>query len=98
MAPARPVRHLALIWPCLITSPSPSPSRGSHHCSLSYCLRHNTLTPVFRPQLRVPPPLTATGDPIVRPPEKTFLQKYWLYIVIALGALSAFYLAPLSLS
>lgn len=43
-----------------------------------------------RPQLRVPPPLTATGDPIVPEPEKTFLQKYWHYIVIALIALSAF--------
>ncbi|KAH9966099.1 hypothetical protein BC827DRAFT_1182099 [Russula dissimulans] len=39
------------------------------------------------PELRVPPPLTATGDPIVQEPEKTFLQKYWLYILIALGAL-----------
>ncbi|KAI0303253.1 hypothetical protein BC826DRAFT_903641 [Russula brevipes] len=42
------------------------------------------------PELRVPPPLSATGDPVVQAPEKTFLQKYWLYIVIALGALSAF--------
>ncbi|KAH9062850.1 hypothetical protein EDB87DRAFT_1681954 [Lactarius vividus] len=39
------------------------------------------------PQLRTPPPLTATGDPVTQVPEKTFLQKYWLYIVIALGAL-----------
>jgi len=43
------------------------------------------------PQLRVPPPLTATGDPIVPQPEKPFLQKYWIYIVLALGA---FILAP----
>ena len=40
----------------------------------------------YRPELRVPPPLTATGDPVVQVPEKTFLQKYWLYLVIALGA------------
>ncbi|KAI9512200.1 hypothetical protein F5148DRAFT_55512 [Russula earlei] len=39
------------------------------------------------PELRVPPPLTATGDPVVQEPEKTFLQKYWLYILMALGAL-----------
>ncbi|KAH8999263.1 hypothetical protein EDB92DRAFT_1940932 [Lactarius akahatsu] len=39
------------------------------------------------PELRTPPPLTATGDPVTQVPEKTFLQKYWLYIVIALGAL-----------
>jgi len=31
--------------------------------------------------------LTATGDPVIQVPEKTFIQKYWLYIVIALGAL-----------
>jgi hypothetical protein len=40
----------------------------------------------YRPELRAPPPLTATGDPVVQVPEKTFLQKYWLYLVIALGA------------
>ncbi|KAN0131454.1 hypothetical protein V8E53_010831 [Lactarius tabidus] len=39
------------------------------------------------PELRAPPPLTASGDPVVQVPEKTFLQKYWLYLVIALGAL-----------
>ncbi|KAI0307309.1 hypothetical protein B0F90DRAFT_1814082 [Multifurca ochricompacta] len=39
------------------------------------------------PDLRTPPPLTATGDPVVHVPEKSFVQKYWLYIVIALGAL-----------
>ncbi|KAF8484918.1 hypothetical protein DFH94DRAFT_716929 [Russula ochroleuca] len=39
------------------------------------------------PQLRVPPPLTTTGDPVVQEPEKSFLQKYWLYIVLALGVL-----------
>ena len=87
MAPVRLVRE---IWPCLITSPSPCPSRGSHHCSLSPSLRQFIPHASFRPQLRVPPPLTATGDPVVQVPEKTFLQKYWLYIVIALGALSAF--------
>ena len=41
---------------------------------------------VSRPELRAPPPLTATGDPVVQVPEKTFLQKYWIYLVIALGA------------
>ncbi|KAH9977941.1 hypothetical protein BGW80DRAFT_1456079 [Lactifluus volemus] len=37
--------------------------------------------------LRAPPPVTATGDPVPVEPEKTFLQKYWLYILLALGAL-----------
>ncbi|EMD40687.1 hypothetical protein CERSUDRAFT_121375 [Gelatoporia subvermispora B] len=40
-----------------------------------------------RPQLRVPPPLTPEGKPAVAPPEKSFLQKYWVYIVVALLAL-----------
>jgi hypothetical protein len=31
--------------------------------------------------------LTTTGDPVVQEPEKSFLQKYWLYIVLALGVL-----------
>jgi len=57
-------------------------------------LGHPHAHALFRPQLRVPPPLTPTGDPVVHEPEKTFLQKYWLYIVIALGALSAFTLLP----
>jgi hypothetical protein len=43
------------------------------------------------PELRAPPPLTVTGDPVIQVPEKTFIQKYWLYIVIALGAL---FIAP----
>ncbi|OCH94053.1 hypothetical protein OBBRIDRAFT_801407 [Obba rivulosa] len=40
-----------------------------------------------RPQLRVPPPLTPEGKAAVPPPEKSFIQKYWVYIVIALLAL-----------
>jgi hypothetical protein len=34
--------------------------------------------------------MTATGDPVVPEPEKPFLQKYWIYIALALGAFSAF--------
>ena len=37
--------------------------------------------------LRTPPPLTAEGEPVKPEPEKTFLQKYWLYIVAAMFAL-----------
>ncbi|KAJ8523422.1 hypothetical protein ONZ45_g132 [Pleurotus djamor] len=39
------------------------------------------------PELRTPPPLTETGEPVVPVPEKSFLQKYWLYIVAVLIAL-----------
>ncbi|KAG8907213.1 hypothetical protein FRC01_007756 [Tulasnella sp. 417] len=30
--------------------------------------------------LRPPTPMTSTGEPIRPPPEKSFLQKYWMYI------------------
>ncbi|KAI0375691.1 hypothetical protein BV20DRAFT_904344, partial [Pilatotrama ljubarskyi] len=43
------------------------------------------------PQLRVPPPVTAEGKPVEQPREKSFLEKYWMYIAIALVALT---LAP----
>jgi len=33
------------------------------------------------PQLATPPPISPEGEPIVPVPEKTFLQKYWMYIV-----------------
>ncbi|PSS37366.1 hypothetical protein PHLCEN_2v843 [Hermanssonia centrifuga] len=52
--------------------------------------RHPTnlhLAPTL-PQLRTPPPLTAEGKPFEVPHEKTFLQKYWIYIVVALVALA----------
>ncbi|KAJ7068399.1 hypothetical protein C8F01DRAFT_1335999 [Mycena amicta] len=32
------------------------------------------------PPLRVPPPLTAEGQPIVPEPEKTLFQKYWVWL------------------
>lgn len=40
-----------------------------------------------RPELRVPPPLTPQGEPVQAVPEKSFIQKYWIYILVALGAL-----------
>ncbi|KAI0045318.1 hypothetical protein FA95DRAFT_1607819 [Auriscalpium vulgare] len=39
------------------------------------------------PDLRVPPPVTTEGDPAEPVVEKSFIQKYWLYIVLALGAM-----------
>ncbi len=40
-----------------------------------------------RPQLRTPPPLTQQGTPVEPVPERSFIQKYWVYIVVALAAL-----------
>ncbi|KAG6821593.1 hypothetical protein H0H93_000102 [Arthromyces matolae] len=38
------------------------------------------------PQLVAPPPLTPEGEPVVPVQEKTFVQKYWVYIIIAMLA------------
>ncbi|KAI0347532.1 hypothetical protein BDW22DRAFT_1425551 [Trametopsis cervina] len=43
------------------------------------------------PILKTPPPLSREGAPIAPPPEKSFLQKYWVYIAVGLAALT---LAP----
>ncbi|THH12541.1 hypothetical protein EW146_g7594 [Bondarzewia mesenterica] len=45
------------------------------------------------PELRAPPQLSPQGEAIKPVQEKSFLEKYWLYIVIALGAMM---LAPSS--
>lgn len=34
-----------------------------------------------RPELRPPPPLTPEGQVVTPEPEKSFLQKYWIYIL-----------------
>jgi len=33
-----------------------------------------------QPELRAPPPLTAEGEAVQPPPQKSFIQKYWIYI------------------
>lgn len=45
---------------------------------------------VCRPELRIPPPLTPEGEPVASVPEKSFVQKYWIYMVVVLGALREF--------
>ncbi|THH10084.1 hypothetical protein EW145_g1582 [Phellinidium pouzarii] len=45
-------------------------------------VQHTTHPPL--PELRVPPPLTPKGEVIAPVPEKSFVQKYWMYIVAAL--------------
>jgi len=42
-------------------------------------LKSPSLPPL--PSLKTPPPLSTEGEPIAPIPEKTFLQKYWIYIV-----------------
>jgi len=44
------------------------------------------LTPPL-PELRTPPVLTTEGEPVKPVPEKSFIQKYWIYIVPMLIAL-----------
>jgi len=39
------------------------------------------------PALRTPPPLTQEGAPVQPLPEKSFVQKYWMYIAVGLVAL-----------
>ncbi|KAG9121515.1 hypothetical protein FRC07_002486 [Ceratobasidium sp. 392] len=41
-------------------------------------------SPPFSPRLRTPPPLAPDGQPIKPVVEKSFIQKYWMYIVPAL--------------
>ena len=48
-----------------------------------------------RPDLRPPPPLTPEGKVVTPEPEKSFLQKYWIYILAFMAILSQF--SPLSL-
>ncbi|KAI6047433.1 hypothetical protein EDC04DRAFT_2887215 [Pisolithus marmoratus] len=74
----------------------PVPSNGtcplSSQTSKSYPV-HDTAVFVKIPRsppspgLRAPPPLTPEGVPVPPAPEKTFLQKYWVYIVIFLAVL-----------
>jgi hypothetical protein len=39
------------------------------------------IEPNSRPELRAPPPLTPEGRVVTPEPEKSFIQKYWVYIL-----------------
>ena len=39
---------------------------------------------LYRPELHAPPPLTPQGEVVQPVPEKSFLQKYWMYIAALL--------------
>ncbi|KAG2156186.1 hypothetical protein DEU56DRAFT_765943 [Suillus clintonianus] len=65
----------------------PATSTGSYpaHTNTSVVLKSPRMAPL--PELRIPPPLTPEGEPVVPIPEKSFVQKYWIYMVVVLGAL-----------
>jgi hypothetical protein len=43
-----------------------------------------------RPELRSPPPLTPEGQVATPEPEKTFIQKYWMYALAFMLVLGRF--------
>ena len=49
-----------------------------------------------RPELRSPPPLTPEGQVVTPEPEKSFIQKYWIYILAFMVVLGQF--SPISLA
>ncbi|KAI3612223.1 hypothetical protein WG66_012211 [Moniliophthora roreri] len=53
--------------------------------NITVSLRTPRLPPL--PELKTPPPLTPKGEPVKPEPEKSFLQKYWMYILAAVVAL-----------
>jgi len=53
-------------------------SKNVKHLNTTVLLRKAANPPL--PELRAPPPLTPEGEVMKPQPEKTFLQKYWMYI------------------
>ncbi|KAI0832475.1 hypothetical protein BC628DRAFT_1414772 [Trametes gibbosa] len=64
-----------------------SPAEFRPIANTTVALRSPSFPPL--PQLRAPPPVTAEGKPVEAPKEKSFLEKYWMYIAIALVAMIA---------
>ncbi|KAI0650687.1 hypothetical protein C8Q79DRAFT_894621, partial [Trametes meyenii] len=67
-------------------SAQPGPAHLRPITNTTVVLRSPSFPPL--PQLRVPPPVTAEGKPVQPPKEKSFLEKYWMYIAIALIAMT----------
>jgi len=67
------------------SSETSAPAALTHVSNTTISLVHPRFPPL--PQLRAPPPLTPEGTPAVPIPEKTFLQKYWMYLAVAVVAL-----------
>ncbi|KAF9076784.1 hypothetical protein BDP27DRAFT_1312576 [Rhodocollybia butyracea] len=62
-----------------------SPFRALSNINTTVVHKSATLPPL--PQLRTPPPLTAEGAPVQPVPEKSFIQKYWMYVAAIVVAL-----------
>ncbi|KAG1833396.1 hypothetical protein EV424DRAFT_1532881 [Suillus variegatus] len=65
---------------CTVTNMGSYPAHNA-----SVVLKSPRMAPL--PELRIPPPLTPEGEPVASVPEKSFVQKYWIYMVVVLGAL-----------
>ncbi|KAG2154918.1 uncharacterized protein EDB93DRAFT_1335794 [Suillus bovinus] len=65
---------------CPVTNTGSYPAHNA-----SVVLKSPRMAPL--PELRIPPPLTPEGEPVAPVPEKSFVQKYWIYMVVVLGAL-----------
>ncbi|KAI0939813.1 hypothetical protein AcV5_001101 [Taiwanofungus camphoratus] len=63
----------------------PAPLAYMAHANASVRLVPPRVPP--RPSLHAPPPVTPEGTPVAPVPEKSFLQKYWMYIAVALLAI-----------
>ncbi|KAG6336687.1 hypothetical protein ID866_2394 [Astraeus odoratus] len=66
--------------------PSPSETPKSYPANNTTVLVKSPHSPPS-PRLRAPPPLTPDGTPVAPVPEKSFLQKYWIYIFVVFAAL-----------
>ena len=79
-----------LSTPFLSTLPSLSTDQRRHICELSPNFEEElVLMRGNRPELKAPPQLSEEGEVVKPIPEKSFLQKYWMYITMALLALGA---------
>ncbi|KAJ7684047.1 hypothetical protein B0H17DRAFT_1073394 [Mycena rosella] len=68
-------------------APSPLLSFASNAGSLNTTVVLRSSRPPPSPALRVPPPLTPEGEPVVPPPQKSLFQQYWMYGLAILIAL-----------
>ncbi|KAG7096804.1 hypothetical protein E1B28_004213 [Marasmius oreades] len=90
---SQPTSHAIDYFVSPILPDGACPVKGSLSASFEHLARLNT-TVLLRtprlpplPELRTPPPLTPEGKPAEPVPEKSFIQKYWMYIAAALVAL-----------
>ncbi|KAI0036814.1 hypothetical protein K488DRAFT_81801 [Vararia minispora EC-137] len=63
--------------------PNPAPLAAPRNTTLTVSLPRHPPSP----ELRAAPQMSQTGEPVKPPEEKTFFQKYWIYIAIVLATL-----------